>query len=120
MGLSFKMETDDLRESPNVALAETLVGKGFDVRIFDPIVNPARLVGANRDYGAAEAAPPAAPARRIAPTTHSRRRGRGRLVVGTRGRRGAHREPAAASILDLDGRLGCAVEALPGYSGVGW
>ena len=47
LGLSFKMNTDDLRESPSLELAERLVGKGLEVRIYDPIVNPDRLVGAN-------------------------------------------------------------------------
>ena len=50
LGLSFKMNTDDLRESPNVELAERLLGKGFEVRIYDPIVNPERLMGSNLRY----------------------------------------------------------------------
>jgi GDP-mannose 6-dehydrogenase len=50
VGLAFKAGTDDLRESPMVALVETLVGKGCDVRILDPSVAIARLVGANRRY----------------------------------------------------------------------
>jgi GDP-mannose 6-dehydrogenase len=50
LGLSFKPDTDDLRESPMVDLAEKLVGKGFDVRIFDPNVQLGKLTGANSSY----------------------------------------------------------------------
>jgi len=50
LGLAFKSGTDDLRESPYVDIAETLTGKGVQVRIFDEVVNPAELVGSNESY----------------------------------------------------------------------
>jgi GDP-mannose 6-dehydrogenase len=50
VGLAFKPDTDDLRESPVVTLVEALIGKGLDVQILDSNVSVARLIGANRRY----------------------------------------------------------------------
>ncbi|GAB4518156.1 MAG: nucleotide sugar dehydrogenase [Parvularculaceae bacterium] len=54
LGLAFKPGTDDLRESPLVALAERMIGRGYDIKIYDPFVEEARLTGANKEFIAKE------------------------------------------------------------------
>ena len=50
LGLAFKADTDDLRESPFVTLAEGLIGRGVAVSVFDPNVTPSHLTGANKAF----------------------------------------------------------------------
>ncbi len=50
IGLAFKENTDDLRESPVVVLLEQLIGKGRDVRVFDPHVQLDAIYGSNRNF----------------------------------------------------------------------
>jgi GDP-mannose 6-dehydrogenase len=49
-GLAFKENTDDLRESPVVAMIEQLIGKGREIRIFDPHIQLERIYGSNRNF----------------------------------------------------------------------
>ncbi len=119
LGLSFKMNTDDLRESPNVELAERLLGKGYDVRIYDPIVNPARLIGANRRH--VEAKLPHL-GRLLAHEPGEALLGADVAIVSSTDH--AVLDALLASrprhLIDLTGRLGSEVEALHGYEGLGW
>ena len=48
LGLSFKSDTDDLRESAMVEVAQTLLGRGYKLRIYDPALNLAAMIGANK------------------------------------------------------------------------
>jgi GDP-mannose 6-dehydrogenase len=50
LGLSFKPSTDDVRESPTVSLLETLYGRGYEISVYDEIVVPEKLIGANRAF----------------------------------------------------------------------
>ena len=50
LGLSFKAGTDDLRCSPIVDVVESLLGKGFEIRIYDKNVKVSELTGTNKDF----------------------------------------------------------------------
>jgi GDP-mannose 6-dehydrogenase len=119
LGLSFKPETDDLRESPYVELAETLVGKGVRLRIYDPIVNPERLIGANRRY--IESHLPHLQ-EMLVPTAGAALQEARVAVVGTSDAETIRALVAARPdhVLDVHGRLGTDAEALPGYEGIAW
>lgn len=119
LGLSFKADTDDVRESPSVDLAERLVGKGFEVRIFDPVLVPEDLVGENRAHLASRLPHLS---RLLAPTPEQALAGAQIAVVScaTPESRAALVAAAPPVVVDLHGALGADVEALAGYGGTGW
>jgi GDP-mannose 6-dehydrogenase len=118
-GLSFKISTDDLRESPNVELAERLIGKGFEVRIYDQVVNPSRLVGTNLRYVLAKLPHLS---RLLACEPQDALAGADVAIVaaGTPPVLEALAASPPRHLIDLSGGLGARVEALPGYEGLGW
>lgn len=99
LGLSFKVGTDDLRESPFVELAERLIGKGYELRVYDPYVKPSMVTGANREYIQAKIPHIS---RLMIDTPEELLEWAETVVVG-------HREPAYAQL--LEGRRGSSVPA---------
>ena len=119
LGLSFKMDTDDLRESPNVELAERLIGKGYDVHIYDPLIHPDRLVGANRRY--IEGKLPHL--NRLLARTPQQALAAADVAVVTSAEPtilDALRTATPKRVIDLHGHLGAEVEQLSGYEGIAW
>lgn len=119
LGLSFKPNTDDLRESPSLELAERLVGKGFELRVYDSVVNPDRLTGSNRTH-LEERLPHI---RRLLRRTPEDALAGVDLAIVATGEALVVQALTAnpeLKILDLSGRLGSSVESLDGYEGVGW
>ena len=119
LGLAFKPGTADLRQSPFVELAAILVDEGVDLRIHDPDVDPAALVGENRRYVDARLPgldamlwdDPALALHGVDCVLV------GRVVPLVIEALLAH---PPAHVVDLSGRLGSVVEALPGYVGIAW
>ena len=119
LGLSFKMDTDDLRESPNLEVAERLFGKGLDVRIYDPIVNPDLLFGANLRHLQSKLAHVN---RLLAATPEQALDGADVVLVSSSDPAGlaALKASSPKVVIDLNGRLGSDVEQLAPYEGVSW
>ncbi|MFC6705699.1 nucleotide sugar dehydrogenase [Flexivirga alba] len=119
LGLSFKSDTDDLRESPNVELAERLLGKGFELRVYDPILNTSKLIGANRENVMArlphlDRLLTASPQEALAGADVALVTSSATAIVD------ALCDANPPLLIDLIGRLGREVERVVGYEGVGW
>jgi GDP-mannose 6-dehydrogenase len=119
LGFSFKAGTDDLRESPVVELVERLLGKGYDLKIFDESVEIARLIGSNQDF-IAERVPHLSDI--LAPTVDAVLEHSDTIVIGTNGeafRDVLTRATSDHLIIDLIGLEG-AEETHANYVGICW
>jgi GDP-mannose 6-dehydrogenase len=120
LGLSFKPDTDDLRESPSVILAETLLGKGYHIKIYDDKVELSRLIGANKAFLENELPHIAS----LMCSSMDELIKESEVVVITNGSKAFHQVPELMNkqqvLIDL---VGVAKEGrnLPGaYEGIGW
>lgn len=119
-GLAFKPGTDDLRDSPLVVLAERLLGKGFDLAIYDKFVKIARLLGKNKEYIDREIphldkllqeSPDAALARaEIVVVGHADAETRQRIIALAKG----------ARVVDLNGYADLRAAGFAQYEGICW
>jgi GDP-mannose 6-dehydrogenase len=119
-GLAFKAGTDDLRDSPLVVLAERLLGKGFEVAIFDRNVKLSRLLGKNREYIEREIphlerllrdSPEAAlDGAEVVVVGHADAPARAAIVAKARGKR----------VLDLNGYAELRAAGAEAYEGICW
>jgi UDPglucose 6-dehydrogenase len=111
LGLAFKPDTDDTRESPAIPIVERLVAEGASVRIHDPVVKqlPDRLVGAGVE---------------LTDNLPAALSGTDAAVLVTRWRQYAEALPAAIAALEqkpilIDGRRLIASESVERYDGIG-
>src|SRR6185312_13266755 len=119
LGLTFKPNTDDLRESPLVELAERLLGKGYRLTIYDRDLQVAKLVGSNRRF-AMQHLPHLNDL--LVDDLASALRGGDVVVVGTGHKAFADLRPKLAAhhhVVDLVGR-DLALRGHPNYEGAGW
>jgi GDP-mannose 6-dehydrogenase len=118
-GLSFKSGTDDMRESPLVSLAEKLIGKGYELAIYDHDVELARLTGANKAFIEREIPHLE---RLLKPTVAETLAGAGVIVVGHAGAADAAEIAArhdGRTLIDLQG-VAALEQAGADYQGICW
>jgi GDP-mannose 6-dehydrogenase len=119
-GLAFKPGTDDMRDSPLVLLAERLLGKGFELSIFDRFVKLSSLLGKNKDYIDREI--PHLD-RLLRESPESVLEGAEVVVVGhadEQARRAIAARAGSVRIVDLSGYADLRALNSPGYEGICW